>query len=109
MLDAKEIEKEIARLEYIESSYANYSKLADLYTIQNQMNKTAETKEYPNSAVSAIETEFEIGYYDGSDFMQAISGKDAYEIWRIIDDLMGTLQVVNTKAYNRIMNRIYDA
>ena len=108
MLDAKEIEKEISRLEYIESSYANYAKLADLYTIQNQMNKTAGADEYPRSAVPAVETENEIGYYGDSEFMQAVAGKDACEIWLIIDDLMSTLQVVNTKAYNRIMNRIYD-
>ena len=108
MLDAKEIEKEISRLEYIESSYANYAKLADLYTIQNQMNKAAGADEYSHSAVPVVEIEHEIGCYGESEFMQAITGKDAYEIWPIIDELMGTLQVVNTKAYNRIMKRIYD-
>ena len=109
MLDAKEIEKEIARLEYIESSYSNYAKLADLYTIQNQMNKTVRMEEYAYSAAPVVEVEQEIGCYGDSEFLQAITGKDAYEIWLIINELMATLQVVNTKAYNRIMNRIYDA
>ena len=39
MLDALEIRKEIARLEYEESSYPNYAKLATLYTIRAEMNK----------------------------------------------------------------------
>ena len=37
MLDKAEIRKEIARLEYEESSYPNYAKLANLYTIRKQM------------------------------------------------------------------------
>ena len=39
MLDRKEIDIEIARLEYGESSYPAYAKLATLYTIRDQMNK----------------------------------------------------------------------
>ena len=37
MIDAKEINAEIARLEYVESSYPNYTKLADLYIIRDKM------------------------------------------------------------------------
>ena len=37
MLDKAEIRKEIARLEYEESSYPNYAKLADLYVIRDKM------------------------------------------------------------------------
>ena len=39
LLDRKEIDIEIARLEYGESSYPAYAKLADLYTIRNQMDQ----------------------------------------------------------------------
>ena len=39
MLDKQEIRKEIARLEYEESSYPNYAKLADLYIIRAEMEK----------------------------------------------------------------------
>lgn len=108
MLDAKEIEKEISRLEYIESSYANYAKLADLYTIQNQMNKMAGMTDNLYSVVPAVETEYEIGYYDGSEFMHAISGKDAAAVWDIMSDLMETLKVVNSKVYDRIIRRILE-
>ena len=37
MLDEAEIRKEIARLEYEESSYPNYAKLANLYVIRDKM------------------------------------------------------------------------
>ena len=106
MLDAREIEMEIARLEYLESSYPNYAKLADLYTIQNQMNKNAETEEHVAPCSSVAAEEYEIGDYGDSDFLRAVSHKDAYDIWIILDDLMDTLRVVNQRAYNSIMNRI---
>ena len=38
-LDRKEIDIEIARLEYGESNYPAYSKLADLYTIRDQIGR----------------------------------------------------------------------
>ena len=39
MLDEREINAAIAELEYKESSYSNYEKLASLYTIRNEMQK----------------------------------------------------------------------
>ena len=39
MLDPKELEVEIARLEYADSSYPNYAKLANLYVIQDRLNQ----------------------------------------------------------------------
>lgn len=39
MLDRKEIDIEIARLEYGESSYPAYAKLANLYTIRDCMDR----------------------------------------------------------------------
>ena len=39
MLDEREINAAIAELEYKESSYSNYQKLASLYAIRNEMHK----------------------------------------------------------------------
>ena len=39
MLDAREIDSEIAKWEALESSYPNYAKLADLYVIRREMQK----------------------------------------------------------------------
>lgn len=108
MLDAKEIEAEIARLEYMESSYSNYAKLADLYTIQNQM-KQGETDDkdyYEPQYFVHPSAETVIGDYGDSEFLQAITGKDTESVCGIMDYLMDTLRVVNTKAYDRIMRKI---
>lgn len=86
MLDGKEIDLEIARLEYTESSYANYSKLADLYTIRDHMTGS------PQSS--------------GSEFLQRAAGKDSEEIWAIMDELMEALKVTNPRVYSSVMRRI---
>ena len=105
MLDVKEIDSEIARLEYVESSYSNYAKLADLYTIRNQM-KASETQ---SESVEAFPVATPVArVYGDSIFLQKVAEKDPQEVWSIIDELMDTLRVVNPKVYQNIMRRIED-
>ena len=107
MLDEREIDIEIARLEYAESSYPSYAKLADLYTIKNQMHRgNIQPYEQSYSAASAPDESHMIGQYGDSEFLHAIEGKDPVDVWPIIDGLMDTLKTVNVKVYNRVMDRI---
>ena len=108
MLDEKELDCEIARLEYMESSYPNYAKLADLYIIRNQMNKTSGLEcDYEEAYSYQAAEESVIGSYGDNEFLQAVEGRSAAEIWPILDDLMETLRVVNPRAYNGVMMKIY--
>ena len=102
MLDEHEIDIEIARLEYAESSYPSYAKLADLYTIKNQMHKD-EPVIYNGYSQASAPT---VGDYGNSDFLQAVSGKDSAAAWGIMDELMETLAMVNERVYRRIMQKI---
>lgn len=107
MLDPKEIDIEIARLEYGESSYPAYAKLANLYTIRNQMQKQEpETRSYELAYSSAPADPALVEAYGDSDFIAAISGLNQAEVWEIIDDLMDTLRVTNPRVYNGIMRRL---
>lgn len=108
MLDPKEIDIEIARLEYGESSYPAYAKLATLYTIKNQMNQIHQRTEEPMQAYSlAVAPEpAHIGRYGDSEFLQEIEGRSEEGIFRIMDDLMDTLQVANPRVYNGVMRKI---
>ena len=108
MLDPKEIDIEIARLEYGESSYLAYQKLANLYTIRNQMQKQEpqiQNRSY-EQAYSAAEMPVGIGRYGDSEFLREVEGKDQEQVWGIMDDLMDTLQVANPRVYNGVMRKI---
>lgn len=108
MLDRKEIDIEIARLEYGESSYPAYAKLADLYTIRNQMNHKEHTEydhEY-SAAPAAVEYDPMVAQYGDSEFLISIAGKHPADMWGIMDDLMDTLRVANPRVYNGVMRKI---
>ena len=119
MLDAAEIRKEIARLEYEESDYKNYAKLADLYVIRKQMqedkhgNRSTYLHAYSGDHVPDVQTAATqaedpqtVGSYGDSDFLRAVAGKDPSRVWPIIDELMDTLAIVNAKVYNSVMQKI---
>lgn len=109
MLDEAEIRKEIARLEYEESSYPNYAKLANLYTIRNQMSGTAPRLGMVERNYSGAMTADVVGKYGDSDFLKSVAGKQSERIWPIIDELMDTLAMVNRKVYDSIMGKIRNA
>lgn len=104
-MDPKEIDIEIARLEYGESSYPAYQKLANLYTIRNQMMKKAEQREEPIQAYSLAAVSY-TGRYGDSDFLMEIEGKEPASVWAIMDDLMDTLHTVNPRVYDGVMRKI---
>ena len=119
MLDAAEIRKEIARLEYEESDYKNYAKLADLYVIRKQMqedekgSRSMRVQAYsgdpaPEEQTAALQTAIiqKVGSYGDSDFLHAVEGKNPARIWPIMDELMDTLAIVNAKVYNSVMQKI---
>ena len=105
MLDAKEIDIEIARLEYMESSYSNYAKLADLYTIRNQMKQSSNEDSSYDSGYSFSPPDV-INRYGDSEFLASIEGKNKEDVFSIMDDLMDTLHVTNPRVYNSIIRRI---
>lgn len=110
MLDPKEIDIEIARLEYGESSYPAYAKLADLYTIKNQMERgkgaAPRYEQAYSSAAAPVEHTEMTGFYGDSEFLRAIEGKDPADVWAIMDELMDTLHTVNPRVYNGVMRKI---
>lgn len=106
MLDEKEINMEIAKWEYLESSYDNYAKLADLYTIRDHMTHTEPIQAYETSYSASPADQSSVDVDGDSEFARAISGRNQTDVWRIMDDLMDTLQVANPRVYNGVMRKI---
>lgn len=110
MLDEREIGKEIARLEYEESSYPNYAKLADLYMIRAEMRKDEQKNIEPRyerlySAAPSPEP-VQVGSYGDSDFLQAVARQRPEDVWPIVDELMDSLQVMQPRTYAAVMAKI---
>ena len=76
-------------------------KLAAFYTIQDHL--------YPEGysfAAPAVVSESCVEYDGKSEFMQAVDGRPARDVWAIIDELMCTLQIVNPRLYDGVMRML---
>ena len=112
MLDAAEIRKEIARLEYEESDYKNYAKLADLYVIRKQMQEEERgdggryVGYYSGAPAPVTAQPATVGDYGDSEFLLAVAGKDPAKAWTVVDELMDTLSLVNRRVYDSVLRKI---
>ncbi len=114
MLDIKEIEWAISCLEREESSFPNLAKLADLYAVRDRLTgnsmepRDADPRDagYSRAAMPATIQSESLDTYGESEFLRSISGKDSAAAWRVMDELMDTLHVVNVKVYNSVMGKI---
>lgn len=100
----KEIEWAIHELENEESSESRYSFLAALYTCRKEMLGEDRTQIATYSRASGpVET---LSLYGDSEFLQAVDGKDPADAWKVMDELMDTLRVVNSRVYESVMRKM---
>ena len=104
----KEIEWAIQELEKEESSFPVYAKLANLYTVRNEMLgvPSSHPKIAAYSEAAGPDEDGLLSRYGDSDFLRAVSGKDQKEAWLIMDDLMDALRVVNHRAYDNVIRKL---
>lgn len=112
MLDKAEIRAAIAKLEFEESSYSNYAKLASLYVIRDKMQEEERGDVnkfvgYYSGAPAPVTAEpATVGEYGDSDFLLAVAGKSPEKAWAVVDELMDTLSLVNRKVYDSVLRKI---
>ena len=106
MIDEKEVQLWISRLETEESSWSNYEKLAALYTIANHHKKVS-LSEMPvmYSAAPAPEMQL-VGEYGDSPFLQAVAKVSPEKAWGVMDELMDALIISNSRVYNSVMAKL---
>lgn len=101
MLDLREIDMAIEELERDGSTMGHCTKLATLYTIRDHMIAAEAPAIYERGYSAAAEP-----ITPASDFLQAVSTKDQTSAWAVMDELMDTLKVVNSKVYESVMRKI---
>lgn len=109
MLDIGEIDRAIAELENAPNHTPTMcAKLSNLYTIRDHAQNVEETPKYNRmySQSASPKIAERTAVYGDSDFLRAASGKDAVSAWKIIDDLMDTLRVVNERVYESVLRKM---
>lgn len=105
MINEKEVQAWIARLETENSSWANYEKLAILYVIQNQHKE--QTVSEPIAMYSNAPSPVQNVVYGDSDFLQAVSTCAPEKAWSILDELMDSLKITNVRVYDNVMRKMH--
>lgn len=105
MIDTGEIRRAIEELESRETTFSTCSKLADLYTVLDHAEPAPDyDRSYSRAAAPIAKETAEI--YGSSDFLHAVAGKDPAAAWKVMDELMDTLKVVNGRVYESVMRKI---
>lgn len=107
-LNEREVAAEIAIREASDLNCTSLNDLANLYIVRDHLfGKPREMEPYDMAySMAAAPEPTAIGNYGDSDFLRAIEGTAPERTWKIINELMDTLQVVNVNVYNSVMRKI---
>lgn len=82
-------------------------KLAAFYTIKENLYPEIKESEPDVARYSFAPAPIDEVTYDGnSEFARAITGRVPDDIWKIMDELMDALSVLNPRLYNSVMDKI---
>ena len=101
MFTKSELLDAIDELEASPATYQNAEKLATFYLLYDHLYVTKE----PEARIESVE-EVKIYRYGDSEFLQVISGQKSEDVWKIIDELMTTVRVLQPKLYQATIDKI---
>ena len=106
MVDVREIDGAIAKLESSELTMPRVEKLAALYTVKNNQRQAAtptqesRVRYYADAEPSKRKNEPE------SDFLRLVAEVDINEVLDVMDELMAALYISNQRVYNGVMRKL---
>lgn len=109
MITEKDLQEAIAECKGVKNPNANTCmKLASYYTILDHMADDLKP-DFPAAdgysfAMSGVQPTVE--FPGESEFSKMINGKDSAEAWKVMDELMTALQVLNPRLYASVMRKL---
>ena len=102
MISKRELERAIAECERDPMSYASCEKLANFITMYNFY--------YGSPLPHAVKVEEQevIGEHGSSDFLSCISGKDAEKVWKLLDEFVASVHVLQPRLYDAFFRKLND-
>ena len=102
MITERELLQAIDECQSEPMTSAKIGKLADLITVHTYLYGDKD----PATAPIERTVEKVISARGDSDFMRKIDGMGADDVWRVIDELMQTLEVINPRLYDGVIRRL---
>lgn len=106
MITEEDLQEAIAECQGQRNPNANTCvKLASFYTIQDHMSPKPPAYSYAKSRETKDTLDMS---FSDSDFARAADGKPEEDMWRLMDELMSTIQVLNPHLYDSVMRKVAD-
>ena len=106
MITERDLDEAIAECQGQRNPNANTAiKLAAFYTIKNEMYPRTDGYSFAAAETPPI-TSGMVGNYGNSEFLQAVSGKDAAAVFRVMDELMRDIRHANRRVYDGVLKKI---
>lgn len=105
MITIDDLKAAIAEMQGERNPNANTCiKLAAYYTILNELQGKPDTSGYSSApAPSVPET---VDYYSETEFGQTVQGKSTADVFKVLDELTTTIQVIQPRLYNGLMRKL---
>lgn len=91
----------IDELEMSTSTYQNCEKLATFYCLYDHL--FGDNRPAPAAQTAQ---EVTIGRHGGSDFLQAVAGRQAEDVWPVLDELMESVNAFQPRLYEAVLQRL---
>ena len=105
MIKEEDLQEAIAECQGVRNPNANTCvKLASYYTILDHTREEEPVAGY-SYAPAPDQVDFS---FSNSEFARMVDGRPAEDMWKLMDELMSTLQVINPRLYNGVMRKIED-
>lgn len=106
MITEREVQKAIDECLQEPVTGAKRTVLADLIIIQDYLfgepRQAAPIPQYSETAGNEISTN------GGSEFLDAVNGRKADKVWKVIDELVEATKVLHPRMYQSFLDKIYD-
>lgn len=108
MITKHDLEEAIAECQGQRNPNANTClKLAAFYTIRHELFGEEKEAEQPMYSYAPPPEPSEIvGRYGDSEFLEAVDGKPIDGVMQIMDELVGSMQVLQPRIYDSVMRKV---
>lgn len=113
MITEKELKQAIAECMQDPVTGNKRSILADLIIIQDYLFGAPKSSEPAPQPVASYSAE-PLGYGDviethgGSEFLDAVDGRKAERVWKLMDEMMEAIKILHPRMYASFIDKIYD-
>ena len=114
MIYEKDLDESIARYQgEVNPNIETCRKLAACLIVKRELYGNAEQSDHfvdankmYSFAAAPVDTAETIQYDSGTDFSQAIDGRDPAEVWPIIDEMMEAVYTLMPRLYDSVMRKL---